>query len=259
MNGEPPVVRAAAADPMTTSAVASPPEPPPGEARRNRTWLRVSVAVIVAWWIVMTVRQLTHPAIPHSVSGIAVSVTLRAIEALVVAWLLLRLSGESLADLGLTRRGFGRSLAWGALVAVGAWVVINVGVNSLLANLFRTGGTPPILRELFRNPADLPAWIVAAVVGGGFHEELKRAFALSRFERLLGRPGLVVALVIDSIVFGLGHLYQGWSGAASAGVTGLICAFVYLRRRRVVDAMIVHALFDLLGIAVAYLLYAQRS
>ncbi len=34
-------------------------------------------------------------------------------------------------------------------------------------------------------------------------------------------------------------------------------AFIYLRRRRVMDAMLVHAAFDLLGIAAAYALYGR--
>jgi membrane protease YdiL (CAAX protease family) len=95
------------------------------------------------------------------------------------------------------------------------------------------------------------------VVGGGFTEELQRAFVLTRFERAFGKAGLVVALLIDSDCFGVGHLYQGYSGAVSAGITGLLLGLVFLHRRRVADAMVAHAGYDLIGVAAAYALYAR--
>ena len=101
-------------------------------------------------------------------------------------------------------------------------------------------------------------WIFLAVVGGGFTEELIRAFILTRFERALGLIGLAVAVAVDSIVFGVGHLYQGVTGAGSIGVTGVLFALIFLKRRRVADSMVVHAVFDLFGILLAYLLYAAR-
>lgn len=68
----------------------------------------------------------------------------------------------------------------------------------------------------------------------------------------------MVALVIDSVVFGLRHSYQGVNGATQAGLTGLAFALIFLRRRRVVDAMVAHASFDLMGIAAAYALYGPK-
>src|SRR5262249_51644010 len=102
-----------------------------------------------------------------------------------------------------------------------------------------------------------PMWFASAIVGGGYGEELGRAFVLTRFEKAFGRPGLVIALVVDTIVFGIGHLYQGPSSAIIAGCSGLALAFIFLWRRRVIDAMAVHALFDLMGIAVAFAVYGS--
>ena len=112
---------------------------------------------------------------------------------------------------------------------------------------------------MFQDYGEAPWWILTAIVGGGFAEGLLRAFVLTRFDRLLGRAGLVAAVVVDSAVFGLGHLYQGPGGAVSAGITGLLFALIFLRRRRATDSMAAHALFDLLGIAVAYALYGPKT
>jgi hypothetical protein len=39
-------------------------------------------------------------------------------------------------------------------------------------------------------------------------------------------------------------------------VTGLLFALVFLHRRRAADAVVAHAGFDLIGVTLAYLLYA---
>ena len=175
-----------------------------------------------------------------------------------MTFLLLKASGETFADLGLSRRGLGRSILVGLGFALVFFVVINVGINPLVGGLLG-GSADARVRELFRDYGDAPWWVGTAIVGGGFAEELTRVFVLTRFERLLGRAGLVLALVVDSAVFGLGHLYQGTSGAVSAALTGLLFAFVFLRRRRATDAMAAHAWFDLLGIAAAYALFGPKG
>ena len=63
---------------------------------------------------------------------------------------------------------------------------------------------------------------------------------------------------MDTAAFGLGHLYQGVRGAIQAAVTGLFFGVVFLKRRRAADSMVVHAIFDLLGVALAYCLYSGR-
>jgi membrane protease YdiL (CAAX protease family) len=227
-------------------------------AARARRGLSLSLAVIVLFWLGSTARQIWWTPRPGTVQELMLGVCVRAAVACALIWALLRAGGETLGALGLRREGFGRILAYGSLAAAAMFLVVNVGLNSLLAALMGRG-TGAGLQALFRDPREAPYWVVAAIVGGGFAEELTRAFVLTRFERALGRGGLVLALIVGSVVFGVGHLYQGPTSAVSAGFSGLICAGIFLRRRRVVDAMVVHAVFDLLGIAAAYALYGQRG
>jgi len=218
--------------------------------------LYLSVAVIVAYWAIFAAMRLlgSHHA-PQSVAALARNVFVRSTLVVGLIWILLRASGESIRSLGFTRDGTGRFLMRSAGLAIALFVVANLVLNNVFAALFGRGDAP--LADLFRDPRDAPYWIFSAIVGGGIAEELSRAFVLTRFEKLFGRSGLVLALILDSIVFGFGHLYQGTASAVSAGFTGLLCAFIFLSRRRVVDAMAVHALFDLMGIAAAYALYAR--
>ena len=224
---------------------------------RSRKVLWLSVAVIVLNWAISTARHVwgSNP-MPVSVPSLAARVSIRAAIVLGVVWVLLRSTDESVDDLGLSFDRSVRAIVTPVLVAAGLFVVANVLLPGLVTVVWGSQG-PPAIQSLFRDPRDAPYWIWSAIVGGGFAEELQRAFVLTRFDKAFGRSGLMAAVIVDSVVFGLGHLYQGGGSAVSSGVTGLMLALVFLRRRRVADAMVVHALFDLFGIAAAYALYAR--
>jgi membrane protease YdiL (CAAX protease family) len=217
----------------------------------------VSVAVIAIYWVGFAAsRLLRSDHTRHSVTAIAANVCVRAAIVTGLVWILMRANGESLRDLGFARDGTGRFLLRTGLLAAGLFAVSNIVLNNAFSAFLGHGSSPPIA-ELFRDPHQAPYWIFSAIIGGGFAEELGRAFVLTRFEKAFGRPGLIFAVVADSLVFGLGHLYQGNSSALTTVFTGAILALIFLQRRRVIDAMVVHALFDLMGIAAAYALYAR--
>ena len=215
-----------------------------------------SLVVILAWWAYAVARQLLATPSPKDVQEILLHVCVKAAGFALVVTVLLRAAGERLGDLGFRLPTAREALVIGAPLTLALFVVSNVVLNSALASILG-GGSSRSIAHLFRDPAQAPLWVLTAVIGGGFAEELERAFILTRFEKLFGRAGLIAALTLSTIVFGLGHLYQGPAGAISAGFTDLAMAFVYLRRRRVMDAMLVHAAFDLLGIAAAYALYGR--
>jgi membrane protease YdiL (CAAX protease family) len=218
----------------------------------------LSVGVIVVYWAFSIVRHAAGPhPVPDGVAYVAVFALSHAIVALAVVSGLLAVGGESPAVLGFRWDRSGRGLGLLVLYSLGLFVVANVFLNSLLSAWLGGGAESP-LATLFRDPREAPLWVLAAVAGGGFAEELERAFVLTRFEKVFGRPGLVLAVAVDVLVFGLGHLYQGVAGAVTSGFMGLAFALIFLRRRRVIDAMIVHSAFDLLGVAAAYALYSSR-
>jgi membrane protease YdiL (CAAX protease family) len=83
---------------------------------------------------------------------------------------------------------------------------------------------------------------VVAVIGGGVREEVQRAFILNRFERHLG--GGWVGLGISSVVFGLGHIIQGYDVAVTTAVLGAFWGFVYLKRRSLAATVVSHSGFN---------------
>jgi membrane protease YdiL (CAAX protease family) len=112
--------------------------------------------------------------------------------------------------------------------------------------------------RLFTDLYLLPLWILVALFKGAFSEELWRIFALTRFEKWLGKAGLVLALTLGSVVFGFGHLYQGLSGLITIAVIGFLYALVYLRRRRALEAVFAHATFNIIGVILGYIIYGGK-
>jgi membrane protease YdiL (CAAX protease family) len=224
----------------------------------KRLALPISIAVILAHWLyeaaALFVRQGGAP-LPDSVVKLALFVCAKTAVLLAVVWPLLRAGGEHFSDLGIGLQPLRHALFPGTLFAVGLFLLVNVLLGSVLSSL-GGGGTAPAVRALFRDPREAPLWAFCAVAGGGFNEELERAFVLTRFERAFGRWGLALAVATDSAVFGVGHLYQGAAGAVKAGLEGVLFALLFLWRRRAADAMVAHAGGDLLGVAAAYALYA---
>ena len=107
--------------------------------------------------------------------------------------------------------------------------------------LHNVGENP--LASLFRNGRDIAIFAFVVVVAGGAREEIQRAFILNRFARDLG--GARFGLVLFSVLFGLGHLLQGFDAALATGLLGLVWGVLYLSRGSVIAPMVCHAMFNL--------------
>jgi membrane protease YdiL (CAAX protease family) len=83
---------------------------------------------------------------------------------------------------------------------------------------------------------------VLVIVSGGIKEEVQRAFVLHRFDQSLG--GARVGLVLYSLVFGAGHVIQGYDVGFVTAALGLAWGLVFLWRRSIVAASVSHAGFN---------------
>ena len=64
-----------------------------------------------------------------------------------------------------------------------------------------------------------------------------------------GRGGQWFAIVPVAVLFGLGHLYMGWSAVVMTGLLGLVLGALVVWHRTIWDAAVAHALFDACGLA----------
>ena len=96
-------------------------------------------------------------------------------------------------------------------------------------------------------PAQVPV-AAAFVVASAYREELYfRAYSLSVLQRA-GTPAWLAALG-SALLFGAGHLYQGWAAAAFAVLMGSALAMLYQRRPGLHRLVFAHALFNAMVLA----------
>jgi membrane protease YdiL (CAAX protease family) len=130
------------------------------------------------------------------------------------------------------------SILWGGIL-----VLLCGLIGSVVAGLthFKGGETGEAL-------AKLPLWLVLLVVlRAGVAEELfYRGYAIERLQALgLNRYW---AGVIPLLIFGFGHVTNGWANVILALALGGVLTAVYLWRRDLVANMIGHFMIDLIAV-----------
>ena len=88
-------------------------------------------------------------------------------------------------------------------------------------------------------------WWLVCITAGIAEEIVYRGFLLHYFH---GRPfhlSLTWALVGSSVIFGIGHLYQGLAAAVQTFVIGFLFGAIFLVTGNLLLPMVLHALMDL--------------
>ena len=176
--------------------------------------------------------------------------TLSLVDAAVLITLILwflRYHGESARSIFLGGRSIGREVRLGALLVPGLvlFVLLTLTFIQNFAPWLHNVEENP-LESLLQTPRDAIIFGLVAIVAGGVREEVQRAFILHRFEEHLG--GAPVGLVVFSVVFGAGHLIQGWDAALVTTMLGVVWGVVFLSRRSVIAPIVSHAGFNVLEI-----------
>jgi len=95
---------------------------------------------------------------------------------------------------------------------------------------------------LAHSPLDAALLMALVIVSGGLKEEFQRAFVLHRFEQSLG--GARLGLALYSVVFGAGHMIQGYDVGIATMLMGVAWGLVFLWRRSIVAPAVCHAGFN---------------
>jgi uncharacterized protein len=175
-----------------------------------------------------------------------------------LGWLSLLRRKLAWRDLGLRRPN-----RWGTTIAAALAAGVALQVLSEFVTepiIERITGERPDLSDFAALVGNLPntlvmlalVWTLAA-----FGEELAyRGYVLERGAALdRHRPAAyVVAMMIVSALFGLGHVYQGVAGVASSTVSGLFFGALYLKSgRNLWLPILAHGFSDTLALALNYL------
>ncbi len=173
-------------------------------------------------------------------------------------WILVMEWGLVLAFVGWWL-GAGRGWAPLGLVPEAAgwqWVALGLG---LAATAFMIGQMIVVVRstkELAKvrdqmgdlagmapqTPSERRQFVWVAITAGVCEEILYRGVLMAILTPL---TGLWPAVALSSVIFGLGHAYQGFSGIAKTGLIGLVMALLTVYSGSLLVAIVLHAVVDL--------------
>jgi len=232
---------------------------------RNAVYL--SLGIIALGWIQKTYNYLSTkpslaeqlglmPKLSENLPQASLYIVAMGIFTILLVWYLLKLANENFGSLGFNRNKLGKQIAIGALFGVGIFALdtflISPVLEALLPNAAAEGEN---IKYLFSNLYFIPILLFMGIFKGGFLEEIWRIFVLTRFEKAFKTPGLIFALLFFSLMFGLGHAYQGTSGIISTAILGLLDGLVYLRKRNALEAVTAHAVFDVVALILGFIIY----
>lgn len=176
----------------------------------------------------------------------------------VLAWISLRLRGLRWKSVGLAiYRTWAQSLAFGILLGLGMELLELFVTQPLLVRLLHKWPNLSSFSPLIGNwklfvISILFAWIVAALG----EELVYRGYLMTRIADLLGgtRASWRVSLVVVSIVFGLAHHGQGWTGEIENLIDGLLLGGVYLAcGRKLAVPIVAHGVQDTIDVLLIFL------
>jgi membrane protease YdiL (CAAX protease family) len=156
----------------------------------------------------------------------------------------LRAHREALPDFVIGPRPPLREALLGIVCIPAAFVLVVAILAAILAirpSLHNVTVNP--FERMLQTPRDAAIFAVVVMLAGGVREEVQRAFIVRRFDQYLG--GAAVGIAVYSVIFGLGHLEQGYAAAIATGSLGAGWGVLYWRRQSVIAPIISHAGFNL--------------
>jgi uncharacterized protein len=88
-------------------------------------------------------------------------------------------------------------------------------------------------------------WWVVCLTAGICEEIVFRGFLLRYFHVMPFHLSLTWALVVSSVIFGIGHLYQGIGGGVQTAVIGFVLGAIFLMTGSLLLPIVLHAVMDL--------------
>ena len=148
---------------------------------------------------------------------------------------------------GLAGIGLGRirplDFAWAGAFFLAAWTILT-GLAWLLAQI----GLPmpgEIGLLIPTTPFGKVIWVLVSFTAGFCEEVAYRGYLMTRLRLLLKSKSWVIPVIVSSVMFGVGHAYQGWPGLILITIYGALFSLLYIRTGRLWPCIIAHSFQDL--------------
>jgi membrane protease YdiL (CAAX protease family) len=129
-------------------------------------------------------------------------------------------------------------------VAMVFWFVV-AAVLLVLGKVLgeNTTGLRSMKPLLPQGPLEMAVWAILCVTAGFCEELIFRGYFQRQFLAITGR--IDIAIILQAIVFGMGHMYEGWKGVITIMVYGALFGILAVIRKSLRPGMIQHAGQDL--------------
>ncbi|KLE32257.1 hypothetical protein AAW01_10010 [Aurantiacibacter gangjinensis] len=188
---------------------------------------------------------------------LAMSVIASAIGGLLVAWAWLAREGRVRAVWDFSApESWRTTLLWAGAGLIGTILLFSLGSIALEALGFPPPDASLILNAVTESPLMFAIWVSGvAIFAAGLGEELLwRGFLMDRLSRVAGLRGRwTLILIIQAVLFGLPHIYQGLGGVLLTGLIGLLFGVIRIMQKGNLWAVfIAHATYDTLAMTLVY-------
>ena len=226
-------------------AVAAPPAIPQDHSRVAPVWHTLVFIVITLALTGLQAYQQPQLATLNLPTRTPVYVFMIFFEFVLLAyvWLGIRKAGKTFRDIigGKWNRAIDFWIDAG--IAVGFWCVVwgmLIAMNLLLGQ--NKAGLEAVKALLPRTAVEMVIWVCLSVTAGFCEEFVFRGYLQRQFLALTGKPE--AAVVLQAIVFGAAHAYQGWKGAVTITVYGGLFGGLAAWRKSLRPGMMQHAAQD---------------
>jgi CAAX protease family protein len=158
---------------------------------------------------------------------------------------------ETLRRIGWTLQALPKEVGWGLVL----FFPIFYSANWLESALHSAGLSAPsklpsflVATGHFRVVLAVILVIVVAIV----EETVFRGYLILRLKTVTRRPW--AAVLLSSVIFSIGHGYEGMAGVISVFCLGVVFAVIYLWRKSLIAPIIIHFLIDFSSIVLLSLL-----
>ena len=156
-----------------------------------------------------------------------------------------RRRGGTLSSLSAGRWTSSKDVLIDVAIAIPFWALwegVAYGVHYLLDLLNPSGKAAAVDSLLPKSMVEITLWILLCLTAGFCEEIAFRGYLQKQFHAFTG--SIVIAVVLQGIVFGVAHGYQGWKNVAVITALGLLYGALAAWRRNLRVNMISHAWSD---------------
>jgi membrane protease YdiL (CAAX protease family) len=155
-------------------------------------------------------------------------------------------NGEKFSRIGWVQKGYFKEI----IIGIFLYVPLVYGLAFVEEWLQSAGlSFPKGHIPSFLEPAGTAQQIVATfmiMIVAVSEETIFRGYLILRFKSITG--SLFATVVISSVIFSIGHGYEGVGGVVIVGIMGTVFAIVYLWRKSLVAPIVMHFMQDFLAI-----------